>query len=146
MVDNCCAPGCTNKRGKNKCTSFYRIPKDAERRAKWISAIKRARSKQKKTEKWDPRLLDSACAAITSYQGPKGPRGERGPQGPDGRDGRPGNPGPAGPPGPPGLGGNFAAQYDHNKGADIGPGPMGMMGMKGQPGLPGPPGEGVIIP
>ncbi|KAK0136076.1 THAP domain-containing protein 11 [Merluccius polli] len=54
MVDNCCAPGCTNKRGKKKCTSFYRIPKDAEMRAKWISAIKRARSKQNKTERWDP--------------------------------------------------------------------------------------------
>ncbi|XP_055012542.1 uncharacterized protein LOC129409806 [Boleophthalmus pectinirostris] len=54
MVDNCCAPGCTNKRGKKKGTSFYRIPKDAERRAKWISAIKRARSQQKKTERWDP--------------------------------------------------------------------------------------------
>ncbi|XP_059375696.1 THAP domain-containing protein 11-like isoform X2 [Carassius carassius] len=54
MVDNCCAPGCTNKRGKKKGTSFYRIPKDAERRAKWISAIKRARSKQNKTERWDP--------------------------------------------------------------------------------------------
>ncbi|XP_026088222.1 uncharacterized protein LOC113062527 isoform X2 [Carassius auratus] len=34
--------------------SFYCIPKDAERRAKWISAIKRARSKQNKTERWDP--------------------------------------------------------------------------------------------
>uniref|UniRef100_A0A9J8CTH5 THAP domain-containing protein 1 n=1 Tax=Cyprinus carpio carpio TaxID=630221 RepID=A0A9J8CTH5_CYPCA len=54
MVDNCCAPGCTNKRGKKKGTLFYRIPKDAERRAKWISAIKRARSKQNKTERWDP--------------------------------------------------------------------------------------------
>ncbi|ROL48786.1 THAP domain-containing protein 11 [Anabarilius grahami] len=54
MVDNCCAPGCTNKRGKKKGTSFYRIPKDVERRAKWISAIKRARSKQNKTERWDP--------------------------------------------------------------------------------------------
>uniref|UniRef100_A0AAQ4S001 THAP domain-containing protein 1 n=1 Tax=Gasterosteus aculeatus aculeatus TaxID=481459 RepID=A0AAQ4S001_GASAC len=54
MVDNCCAPGCTKKRGKNKGTSFYRVPKNAERRAKWISAIKRARSKQNKTERWDP--------------------------------------------------------------------------------------------
>ncbi|CAL8334268.1 unnamed protein product, partial [Arctogadus glacialis] len=53
MVDNCCAPGCTNKRSKNKCTLFYRIP-NAERRAKWISTIKRARSKQNKTERWDP--------------------------------------------------------------------------------------------
>ncbi|XP_063729929.1 DNA endonuclease RBBP8 isoform X2 [Eleginops maclovinus] len=54
MVDNCCAPGCTNRRGKKKGVSYYRIPKDAERREKWIGAIKRARSLQKKTERWDP--------------------------------------------------------------------------------------------
>uniref|UniRef100_A0A3Q4H2V2 THAP domain-containing protein 1 n=1 Tax=Neolamprologus brichardi TaxID=32507 RepID=A0A3Q4H2V2_NEOBR len=54
MVYNCCAPGCINRRGKKKGTSFYRIPKDAEKRAKLISANKRARSKQNKTERWDP--------------------------------------------------------------------------------------------
>ncbi|XP_010785928.1 THAP domain-containing protein 11-like isoform X2 [Notothenia coriiceps] len=54
MVDNCCAPGCTNRRGKKKGVSYYRIPKDAERREKWIAAIKRDRSRLNKTERWDP--------------------------------------------------------------------------------------------
>ncbi|KAL2098423.1 hypothetical protein ACEWY4_007630 [Coilia grayii] len=54
MVDNCCAPGCRNRRGKKKGLSFYRIPKDPERRGKWISAIKRARSHQNKLERCDP--------------------------------------------------------------------------------------------
>lgn len=53
MVDYCCAPGCQNSRGKTK-KSFYRIPKDPERRNKWIAAIKRARSVLNKTERWEP--------------------------------------------------------------------------------------------
>ena len=54
MVDNCCAPGCRNRRGKKKGCSFYRIPKDAARREMWLSAIKRARSQQNNSERWDP--------------------------------------------------------------------------------------------
>uniref|UniRef100_A0A668AB04 THAP domain-containing protein 1 n=1 Tax=Myripristis murdjan TaxID=586833 RepID=A0A668AB04_9TELE len=55
MVDSCCAPGCQNSRRRQvKGKAFYRIPKDPDRRQKWISAIKRARSEQKKTERWEP--------------------------------------------------------------------------------------------
>ncbi|KAG5264187.1 hypothetical protein AALO_G00273140, partial [Alosa alosa] len=56
MVDYCCAPGCQNSRGKTKTKgkSFYRIPKDPERRNKWIAAIKRARGVLNKTERWEP--------------------------------------------------------------------------------------------
>ncbi|KAL7406573.1 hypothetical protein ABVT39_022458 [Epinephelus coioides] len=54
MVDSCCAPGCHNSRHA-KGRAFYRIPKDPERRQRWITAIKRARSEQKKTERWEPK-------------------------------------------------------------------------------------------
>ncbi|XP_049928733.1 THAP domain-containing protein 11-like isoform X4 [Epinephelus moara] len=54
MVDSCCAPGCHNSR-HTKGRAFYRIPKDPERRRRWITAIKRARSEQKKTERWEPK-------------------------------------------------------------------------------------------
>ncbi|XP_054594702.2 uncharacterized protein [Nothobranchius furzeri] len=53
MVDSCCAPGCQNRRGQVKGRSFYRIPKDPERRKRWIIAMKRA-SLQCKTKQWDP--------------------------------------------------------------------------------------------
>uniref|UniRef100_A0A667XB84 THAP domain-containing protein 1 n=1 Tax=Myripristis murdjan TaxID=586833 RepID=A0A667XB84_9TELE len=54
MVDSCCAPGCINNRRKSVGKSFYRIPKDPDRRNKWLSAIKRARSKQSPSKRWDP--------------------------------------------------------------------------------------------
>uniref|UniRef100_A0A8C6PV82 THAP-type domain-containing protein n=1 Tax=Nothobranchius furzeri TaxID=105023 RepID=A0A8C6PV82_NOTFU len=54
MVDSCCAPGCANHRGQVQDRAFYRIPKDPARRERWISAIKRARSAMKKTERWNP--------------------------------------------------------------------------------------------
>ncbi|XP_062339342.1 uncharacterized protein LOC134037825 isoform X3 [Osmerus eperlanus] len=54
MVDSCCAPGCQNHREKDEGRAFYRIPKDPERRSKWIAAIKRARSRQNQTERWEP--------------------------------------------------------------------------------------------
>uniref|UniRef100_A0A673GWN3 THAP domain-containing protein 1 n=1 Tax=Sinocyclocheilus rhinocerous TaxID=307959 RepID=A0A673GWN3_9TELE len=53
MVDSCCAPGCQNRRGKAKGKSFYRIPKDPDRRLKWFTAIKRA-NQDNKTERWEP--------------------------------------------------------------------------------------------
>lgn len=52
MVDYCCAPDCTNKRGKKKGTLFYHIPKVAERQAKWIRVIKEP--KASKTRLKDP--------------------------------------------------------------------------------------------
>ncbi|XP_074546650.1 uncharacterized protein LOC141805465 [Halichoeres trimaculatus] len=55
MVDACCAPGCKNNRGDGKGRAFYRIPKDPERRQKWVAAIKRARRQQKKSEDWEPK-------------------------------------------------------------------------------------------
>uniref|UniRef100_A0A8D0D317 THAP domain-containing protein 1 n=1 Tax=Sander lucioperca TaxID=283035 RepID=A0A8D0D317_SANLU len=54
MVDSCCAPGCQNRREKDKGRAFYRIPKDPDRRSKWLATIKRARSRQNQTERWEP--------------------------------------------------------------------------------------------
>uniref|UniRef100_A0A671QAI6 THAP domain-containing protein 1 n=1 Tax=Sinocyclocheilus anshuiensis TaxID=1608454 RepID=A0A671QAI6_9TELE len=53
MVDSCCAPGCQNRWGKAKGKSFYRIPKDPDRRPKWFTAIKCA-NQHSKTERWEP--------------------------------------------------------------------------------------------
>uniref|UniRef100_A0A8C6LM82 THAP domain-containing protein 1 n=1 Tax=Nothobranchius furzeri TaxID=105023 RepID=A0A8C6LM82_NOTFU len=53
MVDSCCAPGCQNRRGQVKGRSFYRIPKDPERRKRWIITMKRS-SLQAKMKLWDP--------------------------------------------------------------------------------------------
>ncbi|KAG7511425.1 THAP domain-containing 11 [Solea senegalensis] len=50
MVDSCCAPGCRNRREQGNGKAFYRIPKDPERRQRWITAIKRARM----SEHWEP--------------------------------------------------------------------------------------------
>ncbi|XP_061790065.1 FGGY carbohydrate kinase domain-containing protein isoform X2 [Nerophis lumbriciformis] len=52
MVDSCCAPGCKNQRGDGKAREFYRLPKDPERRQKWVAVINRARSQWKKSEPW----------------------------------------------------------------------------------------------
>ena len=51
MVKNCCVVGCHNvfKAGSN--TKFHRFPKDEERRAKWIAAVRR--------ENWTPN--DNTC-------------------------------------------------------------------------------------
>ncbi|XP_059207705.1 uncharacterized protein LOC131986660 [Centropristis striata] len=55
MVDSCCAPGCRNSRKHSKGKSFYRIPKNPERRNKWIAAIRHARTEQRKTKYWEPK-------------------------------------------------------------------------------------------
>ena len=40
MVKSCCAVGCSNVYRKGSGIKFYRFPSDAERKAKWIAAIK----------------------------------------------------------------------------------------------------------
>ncbi|XP_077990988.1 uncharacterized protein LOC144445324 [Glandiceps talaboti] len=41
MGKSCCAFGCTNRHKKGCDFSFYRIPKDLDRRRQWLSAINR---------------------------------------------------------------------------------------------------------
>ncbi|KAM4585674.1 uncharacterized protein V3H82_004649 [Fundulus diaphanus] len=41
MPTTCCAPGCTQRHSKTSNVRFFRIPKDGERRKKWIIAMKR---------------------------------------------------------------------------------------------------------
>ena len=55
MVKSCCAIGCFNKYCKGSSISFYRFPVDKERRAKWISAIKR--------KDWVPNEHSWLCSA-----------------------------------------------------------------------------------
>ncbi|KAL0968873.1 hypothetical protein UPYG_G00273020 [Umbra pygmaea] len=54
MVDSCCAPGCQNLRGDVEGRAFYLIPRNPDRRNKWIAAIKRGRCNEKSTGRWDP--------------------------------------------------------------------------------------------
>ena len=53
MVESCLAFNCHNKRGQKKERQFYRLPRDPEKREKWIAAISRGDSR-KKGEKWAP--------------------------------------------------------------------------------------------
>jgi len=42
MVQSCCAYGCFNRSGQSKGLKFYSFPKRrAERRKRWIAAVKR---------------------------------------------------------------------------------------------------------
>uniref|UniRef100_A0A3B3SP61 THAP domain-containing protein 2-like n=1 Tax=Paramormyrops kingsleyae TaxID=1676925 RepID=A0A3B3SP61_9TELE len=41
MVKSCCATDCTNRYSKKSELSFYRLPKNKERRIKWITAMRR---------------------------------------------------------------------------------------------------------
>ncbi|XP_041129111.1 THAP domain-containing protein 1-like [Polyodon spathula] len=66
MPDVCCAVGCTNRRGKQFRVSFYRIPAEPDRRAKWISAINRvaktdSRNPKSKTD-WTPTQYTRLCS------------------------------------------------------------------------------------
>ena len=41
MVNNCCVVGCTNYVGKKPGLRFYSFPSDAQRREKWVAAVRR---------------------------------------------------------------------------------------------------------
>ena len=41
MVKSCCAPGCQNRFKKDSNISFYRFPKDKDRRQAWVNSLKR---------------------------------------------------------------------------------------------------------
>ena len=54
MVNSCCAVGCHNKYQKGSGIQFYHIPKDADRRARWIAAISR--------KDWSPNEFSWLCS------------------------------------------------------------------------------------
>ncbi|MGH0132071.1 UNVERIFIED_CONTAM: hypothetical protein FKN15_066255 [Acipenser sinensis] len=54
MVVACCAVGCSNRQSQKLNLSFYRIPKDAERRERWITAIHR--------KNWKPTTYSRLCS------------------------------------------------------------------------------------
>ncbi|XP_047242653.1 uncharacterized protein LOC124881164 [Girardinichthys multiradiatus] len=54
MPSVCCAVGCDNKKGDPNI-SFYRLPKEEERRQRWLSAIRRAN--------WTPTASSRLCSA-----------------------------------------------------------------------------------
>uniref|UniRef100_A0A3B4WU72 THAP domain-containing protein 1 n=1 Tax=Seriola lalandi dorsalis TaxID=1841481 RepID=A0A3B4WU72_SERLL len=54
MVISCCAVGCTNRQGKTNI-AFHHMPKDMERRKKWITAIHR--------KNWEPSKHTRLCSA-----------------------------------------------------------------------------------
>ncbi|XDV51949.1 hypothetical protein PO909_020738, partial [Leuciscus waleckii] len=60
---------CQNRRRKAKGKSFYRIPKDPDRRLKWFTTIKHANQHNKTKQKdGNHQAMYFACAVITSYQ------------------------------------------------------------------------------
>ncbi|XP_030015473.1 uncharacterized protein LOC115436698 [Sphaeramia orbicularis] len=54
MVTTCVAVGCNNRQDKNAGKSFYRFPKDPERRGLWTAAVKR--------EGWQPSSTSRVCS------------------------------------------------------------------------------------
>ncbi|XP_065100584.1 uncharacterized protein [Paramisgurnus dabryanus] len=55
MGKSCCAIGCSNRFGKNSKLSFYRLPKQPERRNKWIAALCR--------KNWNPVTETWICSS-----------------------------------------------------------------------------------
>ena len=55
MVHTCVAVGCHNRKNPASGLSFYRFPKDGERRARWTAAVKR--------EHWQPNDTCRLCSA-----------------------------------------------------------------------------------
>ncbi|XP_055072743.2 uncharacterized protein [Misgurnus anguillicaudatus] len=55
MGKSCCAIGCKNRFAKNSKISFYRLPKNTERRNKWIAAIRR--------KNWNPVAETWICSS-----------------------------------------------------------------------------------
>uniref|UniRef100_A0A8C9YR28 THAP-type domain-containing protein n=1 Tax=Sander lucioperca TaxID=283035 RepID=A0A8C9YR28_SANLU len=54
----CCAIGCNNSRKRNPELVFYSIPKEKDRRKKWLAVIRR--------DHWTPTLrpIASACKHV----------------------------------------------------------------------------------
>lgn len=55
MGKSCCAIGCANRYQKGSGISFYRFPKDPERRTRWIAAVDR--------KNWKPNEYTWLCSA-----------------------------------------------------------------------------------
>ncbi|XP_055012569.1 THAP domain-containing protein 2-like [Boleophthalmus pectinirostris] len=60
MPTSCCAFNCISRQSKRSGISFFRIPKDVERRKQWLHAIKRG-SVDKSDEPWDPKGHERIC-------------------------------------------------------------------------------------
>ncbi|KAL1268557.1 hypothetical protein QQF64_033920 [Cirrhinus molitorella] len=54
MPSICCAVGCDNSKSQSKGLTFYNIPKNSERRQKWIAAIKK--------DHWTPTEHSRLCS------------------------------------------------------------------------------------
>lgn len=52
--DFCCAVGCHNDRGANQDVTFHVFPRDLQRRARWIAAVRRAH--------WVPTKTSRLCS------------------------------------------------------------------------------------
>uniref|UniRef100_A0A8C6WIF5 THAP-type domain-containing protein n=1 Tax=Neogobius melanostomus TaxID=47308 RepID=A0A8C6WIF5_9GOBI len=59
MPETCCAVGCNNVRDPVAGISLYRIPKEKERREKWLAAIDR---KSPDGGKWEPSAYQRLCS------------------------------------------------------------------------------------
>ena len=55
MVKSCCAVGCCNRYYKGCGLSFYRFPKDEDRRIMWIASVQR--------KDWEPNEYSWLCSA-----------------------------------------------------------------------------------
>uniref|UniRef100_A0A3Q2NZW9 THAP domain-containing protein 1 n=1 Tax=Fundulus heteroclitus TaxID=8078 RepID=A0A3Q2NZW9_FUNHE len=56
-----CAPGCTQRHSKSSDVRFFRLPKDEERRKKWIFSLKRMQA-DNPNGLWEPSYHDRICS------------------------------------------------------------------------------------
>uniref|UniRef100_A0A3Q2NX31 THAP domain-containing protein 1 n=1 Tax=Fundulus heteroclitus TaxID=8078 RepID=A0A3Q2NX31_FUNHE len=61
MPTTCCAPGCTQRHSKSSDVRFFRLPKDEERRKKWIISMKRMQA-DTPNRLWEPSYHDRICS------------------------------------------------------------------------------------
>uniref|UniRef100_A0A671UY45 THAP-type domain-containing protein n=1 Tax=Sparus aurata TaxID=8175 RepID=A0A671UY45_SPAAU len=54
MPSICCAVGCNNSKSNKDGHIFYNIPKNTERRQKWIAAIRRIHWTPTEHSRWRP--------------------------------------------------------------------------------------------
>ncbi|XP_012730186.2 uncharacterized protein LOC105934643 [Fundulus heteroclitus] len=58
MPTTCCAPGCTQRHSKSSGVRFFRLPRDEERRRKWVVSMR----KNNPNRLWTPSRHDRICS------------------------------------------------------------------------------------
>ncbi|XP_076350034.1 THAP domain-containing protein 2-like isoform X2 [Tachypleus tridentatus] len=67
MVHSCCAFNCSNRRGQAENVSYYRFPKDPDRRRRWIAAVNRKTGHPQSTSDFVVNILCQGRRVMIPY-------------------------------------------------------------------------------